>query len=139
MPKALPQLTNDDTGEVLPVRQYPFPQRGTPATLLINGTELPARFTQWRDLKYTYFQLEGGQFFVAGHLDERPGYTLSVPEGFTPTAFKNDRATMAARAAELRAAKTPKQDESVEAVAEAVADKPKRGKRKAAQEEPAQA
>lgn len=146
MPKALPTLMNADTGEVHDVRQYPFPQRGVPATLLVNGNEIAARFTAWRDLKYTYFQLDAGQYFVAGHLDEAPAYTLSTPEGFTPTAFKNDRATMAARAAELRAAKQAdatdeaQQVASEEQPAPVEAGKGKgKGKRKVAVEEPVQA
>ncbi len=147
--KALPILTNADTGEVHAVRQYPFPQRGVPATLLVNGNEIAARYTAWRDLKYTYFQLDGGQFFVAGHLDEAPAYTLETPEGFTPTVFKNDRATMAARAAELKAAKTPSQDGEADAAPTTAEDAPapeavaksksKGGKRKVTAEEPAQA
>lgn len=109
MPKAQPKLLNNDTQEVLEVKQYPFPVRGEPITLLIDGNEIHARRTAWRDLKYTYFKIEKdgllGQYFVSGHIGDEPGYTMQYPEAFQPTQFKSDREKMAERAKELRAEK----------------------------------
>jgi hypothetical protein len=139
MPKVLPVLTNNDTGEAHPIRQYPFPQRGVPTTLLINGAEVEGRMTAWRDLRYTYFTLDGGQYFVAGHLDDAPAYTFTAPEGFTPSQFKKDREAMAARAAELRAIKAADAP-AAPAAPEATDEQPKpKRKRKVADAEAAQA
>ena len=116
MPKAQPKLLNNDTQEVLEVKQYPFPVRGEPITLLIDGNEIHARRTAWRDLKYTYFKIEKdgvlGQYFVAGHIGDEPGYTMQYPEAFQPTQFKSDREKMAERAKELRAEKGDKPAEA---------------------------
>jgi hypothetical protein len=105
MPKAQPKLVNADTGEVHDVKQYQFPVRGEPVTLIINGDETVGRRTAWRDLRYTYFKHNDGQFFVAGHISDDVQYTIDYPEGFVPTAFKSDREAMAARVKELKAAK----------------------------------
>jgi hypothetical protein len=117
MPKAQPKLLNNDTQEVLEVKQYPFPVRGEPITLLIDGNEVHARRTAWRDLKYTYFKIEKdgllGQYFVSGHIGDEPGYTMQYPEAFQPTQFKSDREKMAERAKELRAEKGDKPAETV--------------------------
>jgi len=105
MPKAQPKLVNADTGEVHDVKQYQFPVRGEPVTLVINGDETVGRRTAWRDLRYTYFKHNDGQFFVAGHISDDVQYTIDYPEGFVPTQFKSDREAMAARVKELKAAK----------------------------------
>jgi hypothetical protein len=154
MPKAQPKLLNNDTQEVLEVKQYPFPVRGEPITLLIDGNEVHARRTAWRDLKYTYFKIEKdgalGQYFVSGHIGDEPGYTMQYPEAFQPTQFKSDREKMAERAKELRAEKGDKpaeaevegddegdivEDEAAPAEAEkAPAPKAKKGGRKVSAE-----
>jgi hypothetical protein len=104
MPKAQPQLV-DNFDNIHDVKQCQYPVRGEPTTLIINGEEVEGRRTSWRDLKYTYFKHNDGQFFVAGHLDDEVQYVISYPEGFAPTQFKNDRNAMAARAKELKAEK----------------------------------
>lgn len=124
MPKAQPTLLNGDTGEVTDVKQYPFPVRGEPITLLVDGEEAQARMTTWKDLKYTYFRVGEGQYFVAGHLSDAPAYTLQFPEGFVPTQFKKDRDAMAARAKELKGEKVAAAPVEGEVAATAEVDQP---------------
>lgn len=151
MPKAQPTLV-DNFDNIHEVKQCQFPVRGEPTTLIINGQEIEGRRTSWRDLKYTYFRIDGGQFFVAGHLDDEVTYSIAYPEGFAPTQFKNDRVAMAARTKELKALKAAEApaagpddedgeepDDGEPAEDATPVEKPKRGRRKAVAEQSAAA
>jgi len=69
------------------VKQYPMPIKGRPVNLTINGHAVEGRVTTARNMIYTYFSVNGGEFYVAGELTEAPA-TLILPEGFTPRQGK---------------------------------------------------
>jgi hypothetical protein len=87
------------------VGKYPMPVKAPRYPLGINGVECQAAETSFKDLKYTYFQFNGVDFWVTGHLDKGLEYTFAFPEGYEFVPVKVDRKAQAAAAATKAKAK----------------------------------
>ena len=120
------------------VGQYALPKKYEAVELNINGRLVEGRVTTWKDLKYTYFGLEGGQFYVPGVLEPEHPIIFPLPPDFSPVAVQTREAVaerIKARKAQLKA--------EAEANGEAPKEKKPRGRKKgskaAAEDEAAQA
>lgn len=85
-------------GTKLKPMKYPMPLKAARFPMSINGKECDAAQTTYRDIKYTYFMYEGASFYVPGHLDPVPEYTLEFNEGYTFAPSKMDRKLAAEKA-----------------------------------------
>lgn len=76
-------------GKTFEVKEYQFPKGNCEnTTLKINGRRVDAAFTTGRDKAYTYFRIDGGEFYVKGHLNILQAYELTLPEGWMPNTAK---------------------------------------------------
>jgi len=109
-------------GESLKAIKYPMPLKAPRFKLSVNGQEVDAAQTTFRDIKYTYFEFGEASFYVPGHLsqygdggDKLAEYTFKFPEGYTFKPIKLDRKAQAEAAAKAKAAKDAPAEGSQEA------------------------
>lgn len=109
--------------EPLRVGKYPMPVKAPRFPLSVNGQDVDAATTAFKDMKYTYFVYQGVSFWVTGHLNPELGYTLDFPDGYEFKPVKVDRkaqADAAAKAKKAAAANTaPASEESALGASEA--------------------
>ena len=84
--------------EPLRVGKYPMPVKAPRFPLSVNGQDVDAATTAFKDMKYTYFVYQGVSFWVTGHLNPELGYTLDFPDGYEFKPVKVDRKAQAAAA-----------------------------------------
>jgi hypothetical protein len=88
-----------EDGTSLPVLKYPMPVKAPRFDLMVNDQVVQAAQTSFKDKGYTYFQYNGVDFYVSGHLDKEVAYTFTVPEGYEFKPLKLDRKAQADAAA----------------------------------------
>lgn len=100
-------------GDSLKAIKYPMPLKAPRFKMSVNGQEVDAAQTSFRDIKYTYFEFGGASFYVPGHLSQYDGggeklaeYTFKFPEGYVFKPIKLDRKAQADAAAKAKAAKS---------------------------------
>jgi hypothetical protein len=81
--------------EPLKVGKYPMPVKAARFPLGVNGQEVEAATTEFKDKKYTYFMYNGVGFWVTGHLNAEVEYTFDFPEGYEFKPLKLDRKAQA--------------------------------------------
>lgn len=91
--------------EPLRVGKYPMPVKAPRFPLSVNGQDVDAATTAFKDMKYTYFVYQGVSFWVTGHLNPELGYTLDFPDGYEFKPVKVDRKAQADAAAAKAKAK----------------------------------
>jgi hypothetical protein len=110
--RVFPQLFLTAKGmEPLKVGKYPMPVKAARFPLGVNGQEVEAATTEFKDKKYTYFMYQGVGFWVTGHLNAEVEYTLDFPDGYEFKPVKVDRKAQAdAAAAKAKAKKAAAAD-----------------------------
>lgn len=91
--------------EPLRVGKYPMPVKAPRFPLSVNGQDVDAATTAFKDMKYTYFVYQGVDFWVTGHLNPELEYTLDFPNGYEFKPVKVDRKAQADAAAAKAKAK----------------------------------
>lgn len=107
-------------GTKLKAAKYVMPLKAARIPVTINGAAEELAETTFKEIKYTYFTVNGVCFWVSGHIDDKSqDLGFEFPDGYEFKPMKLDRKDQADKAKAAKAAKAPAKADAEQASASA--------------------